>query len=544
MQDAHIALFDRLVALEPEEATALGREDQAHALRDLSESGEAARRDFWRDALALGGVEPADSSAAERLEHRTLERHARLELALADDGLVQANPQWATYPYTMTRYLASRRGAGEKELLDPDGPYRARTAALPGFLADHRAALVAARDRGRVAHRAFLECLRDYEIPAARSFFARLDATAAAALDEHRQFIEKELLPRAPETTILGPEAYARRLELSHGIDRPLPDLVAEARAALAETQQAMLAVARALRGEAAVPDFAAVTRLMGELQQEKLAAGCDLRAHYRGIMRRAMTTLVERGEFLPFDVDQIGMNDYPEGMRELGPGTNWPAPLLDPDGRGQFVLHPDPAAHSKAWSAVLAIHEGCPGHFLQSRGFQRHHGHSRAPLRFIAVADDVAIPRLNFAAMMSIEGWAVHAESLAREAGVHQGEDLLFAHAADALRAVRVIAEIGFQSGAMTAAAIEDFIREHAGLPSAFWEIQRYQRGPTQAVAYFFGSRSFRALRDAVAARRGPAFDPARFHDEIFAAGPVLPRDLEAWMLESERISRDETRS
>ena len=80
MQDAHIALFDRLVALEPEEATALGREDQAHALRDLSESGEAARRDFWRDALALGGVEPADSSAAERLEHRTLERHARLEL--------------------------------------------------------------------------------------------------------------------------------------------------------------------------------------------------------------------------------------------------------------------------------------------------------------------------------------------------------------------------------------------------------------------------------------------------------------------------------
>ncbi len=525
--------FRNYAEFEPEEVASLGLEGHDERLRDMSPEADEGRAALWRNAREACRQPRRIETPSARLDRLTLLRHARFECLAHEQGIQAANPQWATYPYSMTRYLASRRRASPAEILDREGPYRRRAARIPDFLAAHRRALEAALARGQVAHRAFLSDLREHELPAARAFFARLDEKAALAYDRHAAFIAEELLPRAPVTAILGAEDYAHRLALTHGISRPLDELVAEARESLRVTQAEMKAVARKLEGGASIDDLAGVHALMLELQKEKLQKGCDLRAHYRGIIDRVMRRLAEAGEYTAFDADEIGMDDYPEGMRDMGPGTNWPAPVLDEKAAGQFVLHPDPGAHSRAWSAVLAVHEGAPGHFLQSRGFQRAFKAARAPLRFIAVADDVAIPRLNFGAMLNIEGYAVYAEKRARLAGCHQGADLLFALAAEALRAVRVIAEIELHREAMTPEEVESFVCLNAGLPSAYWELQRYQRAPLQAVAYHFGARAFEELRDAVAKRRGAAFAAAAFHDELFAEGPALPADIADEMLE-----------
>ncbi|MEZ6197403.1 MAG: DUF885 family protein [Planctomycetota bacterium] len=514
------ALFRRHADLEPEEAETLGVPDRDEHRRDMSEEGEAARRAFWDEALA--GTDGGDEHD---LDLRALRRHARLERHLDRGGWARANPQWALYPYAMLRYRLARRGGDPSE--GPDAATRARAAGVPRFLDEHRRALRAEAERGRVAHRSFLESLVAHELPAARDFLAALDPGAGSAVDRHLVFLRDELRPLAPEHAILGAEEYAERLRLTHGLTDSLEALVAEAREALATTREAMLEVARTLPGGASIRDFGSLRTHMVELQRETLPASPGPEAWYRATMGRVMEGLVARGEFAPFDLDRLGMDVYPEGMRDQGAGTNWPAPLLDPRGRGQFVIHPDPGAHPRAWASVLAVHEGVPGHTLQSAGFQRRFAGAAAPFRFLAVADDVAIPRLNFSAMLSIEGWAVYAESLVREAGLHSGVDLLFAHAADALRAVRVIAEIDLHRGALAPAEVEPFVCENAGLASARWELERYQRGPLQAVAYFFGARRIRALRERTEAVEGAGFSAARFHEALLAAGPVRPDDL-----------------
>ncbi|MEE9394056.1 MAG: DUF885 family protein [Planctomycetota bacterium] len=521
------------VNLEPEEATSLGWIGVETALRDMSEDGEARRESFYREVLSdLARLEKTRHSVDEELDRKTLRRHAEFELFAIELGFQCANPQWALYPFVMTRYLAAQGPSSSAEaLVELDGPWRERARQVAVFLKEHQGQLLRAKDAGQVAHASFIESLCDVELPAARRFWATLEADASEAVDEHIEFLRRELLVVAPETSRLGSEDYAERLRLSYCIETPLGDIVKVAQASLAETQAEMLALAQALDLPRRPNTFADVVALMGEMQNRTLAEiALDTKGveeHYREIMSRVMNHMVAIKEFEAIEVDELGMDVYPEGMRDRGAGTNWPAPLLKRSGRGQFVIHPEPAAHSMAWDHVLAVHEGVPGHFLQSRGFQGKFSESKAPVRFLAVADDVAIPRLNMCAMLNIEGYAVYAEECVRRSGFYETEQELFALAAHALRAVRVVAEMQFHRGEWSKAETEAYVLENSGISNAHWELERYQRCPLQAVAYFFGAQEFWRLREQLELSRGESFSAAAFHEEIMTYGPVLPQDI-----------------
>ena len=505
------ALFDAYLSLEPEEGTTLGADAGADRLRDGSLEGLERRAAFFREALAslsvddpsLLALEPED----ERFDREAFARLARYELHLHETPWRWSSPRWCLYPYTMIRHQRATGG----------GDGLARAATIPGYLRDDAERLREGARRGHIAHRALLMHQRDVLLPAAAAFFDGLDASAASAYRAHLA-LHDELLAHAPIDGSLGPDEYDRRWSLSFELPPPT-ELEALALDALELTKARLLEAARAL-SDAPISDFADATALVRHLQQERLREGTDLRAHYRAILARVASFARERDLFDTLDaLEAIGMDDYPEGMRALGAGTNWPAPLLRPEGRGHFVLHPEPSAHPAAWSAVLAIHEGIPGHFLQSRIWQRRFGGARAPLRFACVADEVAIPRAYFGAMLTIEGWAVHAEEVLRAAGFHPPRDALFALVAHALRAARVVGDIALHRRTRTPEQIAAFIVESVGYApaSAAMEVERYAQAPLQAVTYFAGAHAL----GVIAAEHGA---DARAHDRLCAFGPVQP--------------------
>jgi len=514
--------FARYLELEPEEATTLGVHAHDEAHRDPTEAGASTRADFYRAALA--DFEPllaTQRAPGERLDFESVVALAKFEVH-AHDVLRRdlANAEWSIYPYTMASYA---RAQG----LDVS----ARIASMPAFLAQREVCLREAVQDGsgaKLSPRSTVTSLAKEELPGAANDLDRSDPAAAAACRAHAAFLEAVVAPRCPEDGALGEEEYRLRLR-SFGIAGSPAELVAEAREHLASMQTAILRIASELAGTT----FRSMTDAgpyLRAAQLETLPPGSSTEAPYRAILDRVVTFIREH-ELFDLPPLELGMDAYPEGMRSFGAGTNWPAPLLDPTKKGQFVVHPDPAAHFAAWAAVFAIHEGIPGHFLQSAAFREAFGASSAPVRFFCVADNVAFPRAYMRPMTNIEGWAIYAEELLRERGFHSGRDELFAHLGHAIRALRVIGDVGLHTRTLDTDAVARTLMEEGGLieRAARAEANRYARLPLQSITYFVGQRQTERLRQA-SMRARPSATLSQFHAWLFAQGPVPPAELKPW--------------
>ncbi|MEM9187782.1 MAG: DUF885 family protein [Myxococcota bacterium] len=495
-------LFEEYLALEPEEGATLGI--ATNEFRDPTLDGVAKRDAFYRRAI--------DATEGEAdLDARALHRLACFERHLYDSGAHHKNPLWAGYAYTMLRYREAR-GESIAECVPK----------ISAYLAADEARLDAARRSGSVAPAPLLSYQTDVLFPAAASYLEDKDRFASAAFLRHRDFYQTELLPAASDDGALGADEYDARWGLSFPGAGPR-ELVGRAAAVLRELQERILDVVRRLQPDDPPSGFPAAAEWARELQSQTLAEGTDVRAHYQAVLRNVCEFVEARKLFSVGDaLSELGMAEYPSGM-DVGPGTNWPAPLLRAGQKGQFVVQLDPATHPSVWVPVLAIHEGIPGHFLQSWAFQRAFQHHEAPFRFLCVADDVAIPRGYFGAMLNIEGYAVYAEERMRRAGFHDDRGELFALIAHAVRAVRVIAEVGFHRRERDSEETMHYVSQETGLPlrSAKFEVFRYQCAPLQAVSYFAGAEEFFTLAEATTL---PLPD---FHQRLFDFGPVPPSEI-----------------
>src|SRR5256885_12245562 len=102
----------------------------------------------------------------------------------------------------------------------------------------------------------------------------------------------------------------------------------------------------------------------------------------------------------LPGRLD-FAFEPLPPGIADGTAITNWPAPLLDPQGRGHCLYGDDVTSHVEVATKNLAVHEAIPGHYLQSAIWQRTFaGRPRSIVRFSGVCDDVAFARGYFGTM------------------------------------------------------------------------------------------------------------------------------------------------
>lgn len=189
------------------------------------------------------------------------------------------------------------------------------------------------------------------------------------------------------------------------------------------------------------------------------------------------------------------------------------------PDGKrpGRVVVATSNfAARSLINDEAIAYHEGIPGHHMQLSVQQQLTGLPKFRLH-----------GLGFNAY--IEGWALYAEELGKEAGFYQDPASDFGRLSSELfRAVRLVVDTGIHSKGWTRDQVVEFMRRSGAVdePTIQSETDRYIAWPAQAQSYKLGQLKIRELRQRAQRELGSKFDIRAFHDEMLDGG-TLPLDL-----------------
>ncbi len=171
----------------------------------------------------------------------------------------------------------------------------------------------------------------------------------------------------------------------------------------------------------------------------------------------------------------------------------------------------------------ALTLHEGVPGHHLQS-----------------ALAMELDVPEFRRTVYHSAfgEGWGLYSESLGKEMGFYRDPYSDFGRLTyEAWRACRLVVDTGMHAFGWTRQQAIDFMLQNTGLSELEIrnEVDRYITWPAQALAYKIGEIRIRAMREKAERVLGPDFDLRRFHDTVIGSGS-LPIDIldalvDAWI-------------
>ena len=381
-----------------------------------------------------------------------------------------------------------------------------------GYVREHIALLREGLERGHVAAVELLENYCEHELPV---ILARVDDDSPWR--EFDALVRDELLPaareRGPDRWRLGEDEYAWRLANMNLTQTPA-QIAEDAREQLREQQAT---IARHL-GQ---PSFEAALPRLRAINEVRLEPG-QVAPAYREAARRCVEFVRERAIFeLPEDFEIPFSVVAPElaGVTHAG---NAQAPLFGTGG-GAFLVLDDAERHRAAWVAPLAVHEGVPGHYLQSMLWQRHFRASGVAPNFISISDMLASERQDWGAMPAIEGWAVYSEDLMLEAGFHAPEQAVAVANFHAIRCARALIDVGVHAHGMTREEAALVLVDGVGLDRADTdrELMRSMRIPTQPLTYFAGWRAIAGLV------RDSGLSLAEAHARLLACGPSLPTSL-----------------
>ncbi|MEM6992437.1 MAG: DUF885 family protein [Myxococcota bacterium] len=506
--------FDGYIGFHPEEATTLGIAEGANRLRDHGPDALARERSWFEAMRArLDQLDDGALTLDERLDALCVRR--LVEFHLHTMPWLYHTIDWSLYPYAMLE-VQRLHAATDDERAAMDQ----RAGEVPRFLAQQRHNVEQAIASGLCVPDT---TLRDFFVatqipPAIEALRSAGYEPAASAYETHATWL---MGIDTADAGSIGPDELRVRLRVMFGIDEDPHDLVAAAREDLTEIHDAMIAVAAKVAPQRKITTLPDARALAWQMQEATVETD-DVVGFFSAYVARTRRFVVERGLFDVPDDYQMGVDILPPSMALAVPAGNWPAPLRARDKLGHFLVAADPTLHLSAWAADLAVHEGLPGHHLQSWIWQRRFGDDPSPVRFLVVHDHVAIPRHYWGPMLNIEGWAVYAEELMRRAGFFTEAEELFVLMAHAVRAARVVADLSLAAGEMTATEVQTLMMEQACMAerSAALEARRYAQAPLQASTYHLGRKAIESLAAEWS-------DPAAFHDDFLGLGPIDPRAL-----------------
>jgi uncharacterized protein (DUF885 family) len=226
-----------------------------------------------------------------------------------------------------------------------------------------------------------------------------------------------------------------------------------------------------------------------------------------------------------PEDIGQCIPRETPAFLRGIIRGIAYepPAPL-DKIQTGFFYVRPLPDSFKMEQKAAYleyicnrnfrgsVVHEAYPGHHLQLQLSDRN------PSIVRKIQQDNVL----------VEGWALYCEQMVYEQGLY-GENLRQWYGilgGARFRAVRIIVDIGLQTGKFTPQSALEYMNQKLGENTYYFkaEIRRYCAYPTQALSYLTGKTLILRMRDRAKAEEGENFSLLRFHDRLLSEGSISP--------------------
>ena len=172
----------------------------------------------------------------------------------------------------------------------------------------------------------------------------------------------------------------------------------------------------------------------------------------------------------------------------------------------------------------ATAYHEGLPGHHMQ-----------------ISIAQELTgLPKFRTVTRFTAytEGWALYAESLAREMGGFEDPYSDFGRLSSEIwRAIRLVVDTGLHARRWSQERAVQYFLDNSPVSEGQVraEVERYLVMPGQATAYKIGMLKIQELRARAESRLGDAFDIRAFHDTVLGGGAlplsVLEARVEDWI-------------
>jgi uncharacterized protein (DUF885 family) len=353
--------------------------------------------------------------------------------------------------------------------------------------------------------------------------------TAAAALKDYQEFLEKELLPRSTGEWRLGKDKFYRKIDLELDSGMSADDVLAAAEAEAERVEREMVVIARQLwakefPGKPVPPDDPPGRR---ELVRGVLAVLGKDHGQPDHLVENAKATVDRIKAFirdndilrLP-EPDHCRVIEMPEFQRGNSVAYLNPAPPLDPHAESMYAVSPPPrdwdtrkvesylAEYNRPMLQILTIHEGYPGHYVQLEYSNRYPSLIRKVLYNGAFA----------------EGWAVYTEQMMLDQGYGSGDLSLRLHQLKFyLRTViNAILDHKMHCTQMTDDEALDMLMNRAfqSEGEARLKIIRSKQSSTQLSTYFVGRTAFYRLRQAVQREQGGNFDLGRYHEAVLANG------------------------
>jgi uncharacterized protein (DUF885 family) len=246
-----------------------------------------------------------------------------------------------------------------------------------------------------------------------------------------------------------------------------------------------------------------------------KEALLAELRAHAAAMYGRLDQL------FLSMPRAKLDVKRVPPAIQEGGAGAYYNAGTPDGLRNGTFFINlTDSFDRPRFGLPTLTFHEAVPGHHFQ--------------VMLALESPDVPPIRRRAGYSAYTEGWALYAETLADEIGYYDGnplgrigylQSLLF-------RAARLVVDTGLHHKRWTKDEAIDWMVGATGFARGRTtrEIVRYCASPGQALSYKIGHTKWLAVREAVKAKQGAAFDIRQFHEILrLGAMPLVLLEREA---------------
>ncbi len=344
----------------------------------------------------------------------------------------------------------------------------------------------------------------------------------AGQLRAYSEWVRAEILPRSRDDFRLPPALYADALK-NWGVDETPEQLIQAATHGYMDIRNEMDVIA-ALVAEQKGYDARDYRSVIRQLKVDGALDGDELLEHYRGVLRKLETIIVEQ--------HLLSLPDRPAGIRiaTAAETAAQPAPHLDPPrligNTGEYpyfvipqIVQNDDGSWPQtddtyvAGSWTLTAHEARPGHEMQFSSMIES-----------GVSTARAIFSFNSA---NVEGWGLYAEAIAKPYMPLEAQLISLQYRL--MRAARMFLDPMLNLGLITPDAAKRLIIEDVGIGESWAqnEIERYTyRMPGQATAYYYGYTKLQALRTQTELALREHFDQRAFHDFVLAQG-LLPPDI-----------------